>query len=346
MTTIENQIKAKASDLGFSFCGITNVETTPHINSYLEWINNGFHGQMRYLEEDYVKFGRLDPSSMLVGAKTAIVTGIHYSPILNNSNVNIASYAHYDDYHQVIRQKMQELLNWLQQNSASKFKNRIFVDSGPVMEKDFAIKAGLGSIGKNSLFYHLDYGSYVLLGVGFTNLALEIDEPNAIQDICRECEKCIHACPTGCITNQRVIDASECISYLTMEYKGIIPEDLTKKIGGWIFGCDICQKVCPLNEKLSSPKELKIFSVNKNILAVTDLVHEIQITEEEFKKRYENTALSRMPFESYLRNIIIAIGNAKSKELLSNLRYFQGMRNSEIIREHAAMAVEMIEREI
>jgi len=338
---LSNQIKAKANDLGFSFCGITGIHQTPHANAFINWLGKGYAGEMNYLNSPYIIKARLDPTSLLKNAQSAIIAGIHYLPKQDLQIVdqdypgNIASYAMYKDYHEVLKEKIKALMDWIAGQSYHQFEYRIFIDSGPVMEKDFALQAGLGMIGKNSLLYHPEYGSFVVLGCAFTNLKLHHDHP-IHSDFCGSCTRCIQACPTNCILDNRTIDARKCISYLTIEHKGIIPLELRSKIGTHIFGCDICQTACPENSRKSLNSSPALPKVRNSEIF---LLEESMLGEQDYIKKYENSPLDRLSHENYLRNLIIAMGNLHREEFVERLEYLLINHKSPIVRAHAAWAL-------
>lgn len=343
MSNLNSQIKAKAHNLGFSFCGITSMQRTPHANVFTTWAQSGYAGEMQYLEKPYIQNARKNPQSLLPDGRSAILLGIHYEPEPGKENLSeglngqIASYALYEDYHDILHPKIKDLIDWLKELTSPKAKFLVFVDSGPVMEKDFALQAGLGMIGKNSLLFHPNYGSYVFLGCVFTNITLQTDQPMQ-KDLCGSCVACIKACPTRCILNNRTLDARRCIAYLTIEYKGIIPITLRSKIGNRIFGCDICQDVCPENQRILSQKG-EAPPLNKLIQGPLNLLDEVQCTQEEFDLKYNISPINRLTYEMYLRNVVVAMGNLQRSEFVSPLRNILMKHPATLLRAHAAWAL-------
>ena len=341
MKALSSQIKAKANDLGFSFCGITKICMTSHANVFQSWLEKGYAGEMKYLESPHILKGRLNPATLLENAHSAIVVGLHYQPILdvNTTRIDlsgkIASYAIHADYHKVLKEKMKALMRYAAGQTDAPLEYRIFIDSGPVMEKDFAMQAGLGMIGKNSLFFHPEYGSFIVLGCVFANLELLQDQPIR-SDFCGSCSRCIQACPTGCILDNRTIDARRCISYLTIEYKGIIPLELRSKIGTHIFGCDVCQAACPENKKVSFNNSPALPKVRNSKIS---LLEESMISKQEYINKYQNSPLERLSHESFLRNLITAMGNLKKEAFTERLGSLLINHNSPIVRAHAAWAL-------
>ncbi|MBK0379184.1 tRNA epoxyqueuosine(34) reductase QueG [Mucilaginibacter segetis] len=294
-------IKAEAEKLGFMFCGIAKAEFLEDEAPKLEsWLSKGMHGEMHYMENHFDK--RLDPRLLVDGAKSVISLGLNYYN--NNIQIDITSpkiskYAYGVDYHSVIKDKLKQLLNTIN-TEIGEVNGRAFVDSAPVLDKAWAKKAGLGWIGKNANLISKKTGSFFFLAELIIDLELEYDiKPTA--DHCGSCTRCIDACPTDAIVGPYVVDGSRCISYLTIELKNEIPNEFKGKMDNWMFGCDICQDVCPWNRfsVLNSepafipPPELSQF--NKSDWD--------EITSETFKKVFKNSAVKRTRFEGLKRNI-------------------------------------------
>ena len=322
---MKERIKAEAKRLGFSFTGFTEPRQTPHFNNYLEWIQQRKNAGMEYLAKPYVIQGRRQPDSLLKGARSVIVAGIHYLPqielgdIANGDNTDrgwVAAYGSLVDYHKTIKQKFRSLSKSINELVGAEVKSKIFIDSGPVMEKDFARQAGLGWIGKNSLLITPQYGSYCLLGCLFLDLELPPDSPLE-EDICGECEICILACPTQCINSDRTIHAEQCISYQTTENPNDIPEGFGEKMGRWVFGCDICQIVCPGNRKLiektldPNPPQIPVISQKVDLSKVGT------INAKEFDQRFSDTPLARIGLKIFQRNVLNAWHNQNNKDQIS-----------------------------
>lgn len=321
-------IKAEAENLGFSFISIAPASQPPHYPIFMDWLSRGYSGEMHYLGRAQTILSRGNPAGLLNDAKSIIVFGLHYPPLTNNLQKNdlqdrptgwIASYATYQDYHSLLKQKARSLMDQIIDKSEKKVNYRIFVDSAPLMEKDTAYMAGTGWIGKHSLLISPVYGSYLMLGCILTNLDLPASLPFT-KDLCGNCRRCIQSCPTGCITDQHTIDANKCIAYLTIEYKGIIPRDLRPKIGQWIFGCDICQNNCPINRKIDKDAQAKSEFKKMIHSPVVDLIAEIQLEPEDFQAKFKGTAVLRLKPETYKRNLIIAMGNSKSPACAAPLK--------------------------
>ena len=290
-------IKSIASALGFSFCGISKAEFLKEDAPKLEeWLKRGYHGKMGYMENHFDK--RLDPTLLVPGAKSVVSLIYNYYPEKNLASpdqLKIAKYAYGEDYHFVIKDKLKEFLDLIHEQ-IGEIQGRAFVDSGPVMERTWAKKSGIGWIGKNSLLLNKSMGSFFFLAELIIDLELEYDGP--VKDHCGTCTACMDACPTDAIAQPYVIDGSKCISYFTIELKEEIPSDVKGKFENWIFGCDICQDVCPWNS-FSKPHNEQRFSPHPE-LAQQDWK---EITEEVFQKLFKHSAVKRTKLEGLKRNI-------------------------------------------
>jgi len=297
-------IKEKAKEIGFSSIGFAKAEQMNAEARRLEsWLNQNHHGQMSYLERHFDL--RTDPRKLVEGAKTVIsLTYNYYMPPVEKKEetYNISIYANGRDYHKVIRKKLKILFEYIQQISGN-VQGRVFVDSGPVLERDWAKRAGLGWMGKNTMMIHPKAGSWFFLAEIIIDLELDPDVP--LKDYCGTCKKCIEACPTEAFSKEGyILDASKCISYLTIELKGDIPEIFSGKFQDWIFGCDICQQVCPWNKFASPHNEPEFISAEELSLLSKDGWREM--TEPVFEKLFEGSALKRTKFEGMKRNIFFA----------------------------------------
>ncbi|MBM3137690.1 MAG: tRNA epoxyqueuosine(34) reductase QueG, partial [Chloroflexi bacterium] len=307
--------------LGFSFVGFTEPRQTPHFNNYLEWVQQGKNADLDYLAKPYVIQGRKEPKTLLEGARSVIVAGIHYVPqiqlgeITDQKNADhgwISAYGCLPDYHKTLKGKFQILVKSIVEIAGRKVKNKIFIDSGPVMEKDFALQAGLGWIGKNSLLISPQFGSFCLLGCLFLDLELTPDLPFS-GDGCGECEICIQTCPTHCINENRTIQAELCISYQTIENQYEIPESLREKLDGWVFGCDVCQMVCPENRKATARIQNIDSAQNPVISQKVKLSEFKSIKEEEFDKVFKGTSVTRVGIKNFQGNILNASTNREKQ---------------------------------
>lgn len=295
-------IKTTAKRLGFDFCGIAKAgfleEEAPKLE---DWLNRNYNGEMGYLANHFDK--RLDPSKLVEGAKTVVSLVYNYYPEetlpAGKSDIKIAKYAYGEDYHFVIRDKINEFLEILRAE-IGEIDGRGFVDSAPVMERQWAQKAGLGWLGKNSLLLSREMGSFFFLSELIIDLEVAPDTPLA-KDYCGTCTACIDACPTDAIVDNGVIDGSRCISYLTIELKDAIPSEFKGQMENWAFGCDICQDVCPWN-RFSKPHQEPRFSPNEELKALSKSDWQ-EVTEETFRKVFSKSAVKRTKLAGLQRNI-------------------------------------------
>jgi epoxyqueuosine reductase len=294
-----NFIKSIAAQLGFSFCGVSKAEYLEDDAPKLEaWLKRGYAGKMSYLENHFDK--RLDPTKLVPDAKSVISLLYNYYPEKEfaTDKLKIAKYAYGEDYHFVIKGKLKEFLQRLQEE-IGEVNGRAFVDSAPVMERAWAQKSGIGWIGKNSLLLNRSMGSFFFLAELIIDLELEYDGP--IKDYCGTCTACMDACPTDAIPEPYVVDGSKCISYFTIELKEEIPNEVKGKFENWIFGCDICQDVCPWN-RFSQPHHEPRFKPNPDLETMT-LNDWREITEDVFKKIFKKSAVKRTGLTGLKRNI-------------------------------------------
>jgi len=294
-------IKKEASRLGFDFCGVSRAEPLDEDARRLEvWLNKGFHGSMKYMENHFDL--RIDPTQLVPGAKSVIVLMLNYFPSARQAtdSPKISKYAYGRDYHEVIREKLKELLLFIK-NNIGEVHGRGFVDSAPVLERSWAVKSGLGWIGKNGNLISKSSGSFFFIATLITDLALKYDDPFA-RDYCGSCRKCIEACPTDAIQENKVIDGSKCISYFTIELKDmLIPEEQRGKFQNWIFGCDVCQDVCPWN-RFSKPANDPSMVQLPEVLNFSTAQWEA-LTEESFKKIFKHSPLMRSKYKGIQRNL-------------------------------------------
>lgn len=294
------QVKKIARDLQFSFCGIAQAEFLDTEAPRLEaWLKRGYQGRMAYLENHFDK--RLDPRLLVPGAKSVVSLGYNYFPPRNlaaDCHLKIAKYAYGEDYHHVIKERLFLFLNRLRE-AVGQVEGRVFVDSAPVHERAWAQRAGNGWIGKNSLLLNRQMGSFFFLAELIIDLDLMADGP--IADYCGTCTACQDACPTDAITEPYVVDASKCISYLTIELKEAIPPDFRGSMEGWVFGCDICQDVCPWNRFATPHRETRFLPSAELEQLVASNYQEL--TEEVFERVFKNSAVQRTRWQGIARNI-------------------------------------------
>ena len=292
-------IKSEAKRLGFSSCGISKAQFLEEEAPRLEkWLNSNMNGEMQYMENNFDK--RLDPTKLVEGSKSVISLLFNYYPEKAQipDTYKISKYAYGIDYHFVIKDKLKELLNFIEEE-IGEVSGRAFVDSAPVLDKAWAAKSGLGWVGKHTLLISQQQGSFQFVAELIIDLNLEYDLPTT--DHCGTCTKCIDACPTQAITEPYVVDGSKCISYFTIELKDEIPTDFKGKFEDWMFGCDICQDVCPWN-RFSKAHSEPLFNPHPELLSMTKKDWE-EITEDVFKEIFKKSAVKRTKFEGLKRNI-------------------------------------------
>jgi epoxyqueuosine reductase len=294
-------IKSKALEAGFDSCGITPARFLEKDAPRLEkWLKNGYHGDMTWMENHFDK--RLDPSKLVLGAKSVVCLTFNYFPeedlFPDQNDVKIAKYAYGQDYHHVLKSKMKKLTQALEQEMG-KFNYRYFVDSAPVLERSLAAQAGLGWIGKHSLLLSKKKGSFFFLAVLISDLEPAFDGP--VTDHCGSCTACIDACPTEAIVEDKVVDSNKCISYLTIELKKEIPTSFKNNMENWVFGCDICQDVCPWN-RFSEPHKEPLFAPNQQLKAMKAEDWE-ELTQETFSQIFRKSAVKRTKHTGLKRNL-------------------------------------------
>ncbi|MHA7130447.1 tRNA epoxyqueuosine(34) reductase QueG [Algoriphagus namhaensis] len=295
-------IKSTAKKLGFDFCGIAKAgfleEEAPRLE---EWLSRNYQGKMSYLANHFDK--RLDPTKLVDGAKTVVSLAYSYFPEETlpegPEKIKIAKYAYGEDYHFVIKDKLKTFLEILRKE-VGEIEGRAFVDSAPVMERQWAQKAGIGWIGKNSLLLNKKQGSFFFLAELIIDLDVKPDDP-ITKDYCGTCTKCLDACPTDAILAPQVVDGSKCISYLTIELKEEIPMEFKGKMENWAFGCDICQDVCPWN-RFSKPHQEPRFDPPAELRDFTNRDWE-EMTEETFRKVFKKSPLKRTKYSGLIRNV-------------------------------------------
>ena len=293
-------IKAEAKRLGFLSCGISKAEFLEEEAPQLErWLHNSMHGNMHYMENHFDK--RLDPTLLVEGSKSVISLTYNYYTDAVQQDADapkISKYAYGVDYHYVIKDKLNQLLEYIK-NEIGDIHGRTFVDSAPIMEKAWAKKSGLGWIGKHSNLITQKVGSYYFIAELIVDLDLEVD--HAVTDHCGSCTACIDACPTQAITEPYKVDGSKCISYFTIELKENIPSEMKGQLDHWMFGCDVCQEVCPWN-RFSKNHSEPLFNPNPKLLSMSKKDWE-EITQETFNKVFKKSAVKRTKYVGLKRNV-------------------------------------------
>ena len=345
---------AEARALGFEMAGVVTRGDSEHMAHFRRWIESGLHGRMDYLSRHDAVKRRADLDRTLPGFESALVVAHSYAdarpttPSPRPARAIIARYARGRDYHHVITEKLDTLARRLEVLAGRRFRRRAYVDTGPLLERELAVRAGLGWFGKNTMLIHPRRGSYFFLGVLLTDFTLEPSTPFT-EDHCGTCRRCLDACPTGALLGYDddgapVMDATRCISYLTIELKGPIPVELRPAIGNRVYGCDICQEVCPWNERFSSPAAEPAYSPRPELndpSLINLATRLLEMSGKAFLREYRDSPVSRARRNGLLRNVCVALGNWGAAEAVPVLERAAGDQ-SELVREHARWALERI----
>ncbi|MGH7966926.1 MAG: tRNA epoxyqueuosine(34) reductase QueG [Candidatus Binatia bacterium] len=332
--SLEEQIHTQAAALGFTLCGFTRLSVLPREQFFADWLTQGYAGEMHYLAREPER--RLNPAIPFPQARSVICLGYPYAPPhlplidwRRELRGRIAAYAAGVDYHQLITTKLQTLIAFLNELRPDLWA-RPYVDTGPLLEREWAYRSGLGWFGKNTMLLHKQAGSWFFLAEILVSLDLQGEGiPTAH---CGTCTRCLSDCPTGALAAGYVLKAPLCISYLTIEHRGPIPPALRPKLGNWIFGCDVCQEVCPWNEKFGRPRDDLVEELCPSLPALMTL------DEAGFRARFGHSAVRRAKRRGLLRNVAIALGNSGNPEALSPLR--AALQDAEpLVRSHAAWAL-------
>ncbi len=343
---IEQAIKSEALRLGFAFCGITTADPPPHHSQYQQWLSDGCAGSMQYLERQEPKRGDLD--QVLPGAESVVVVGLNYTPPApvapssSSARGVIARYARFDDYHAILWGRLEGLLAYIQQLRPEAV-GKVYCDTGPITERDLAMRAGIGFIGKHTGLINRRLGNWFFLGeIILAGVSLAPDTPETPH--CGTCSRCIPACPTGAITAPYRLDARRCISYLTIELKGSIPAELRPLIGNRIYGCDDCLAACPWNRFATVSDDPAVQP--RDDLTAPDLVELLTLTDEQFRERFARSPIKRAKRRGLLRNVCVALGNIGDMSAVPALERARDHDREPLVCEHAAWAVtQILERE-
>jgi epoxyqueuosine reductase len=337
-----DRIKTFARDLGCELVGVAPVAQFKELDFYPQWLEQGYAGEMHYLERQLP--ARLDPRQILPEAQSVIVIGVVYhtaAPLSTEINDPqrgwISRYAWGEDYHEMLREKLAALHSYLEKDAGTDYQGRYYVDTGPVLDRVFAKYAGLGWFGKNTNLINQRLGSWFFIGELITNLVLEFDAPPP--DRCGTCRRCIDACPTDAFIAPYVLDSRRCISYLTIELREEISEALRPLMRNHIFGCDICQDVCPWNRKAAVTPE-QVFSPRSGMVA-PQLEAMIEMDEQAFRQQFRHSPIKRAKWQGFMRNVLVAIGNSRVKAFLPMVARFLE-HPDDLLRSHARWAYEKL----
>ena len=337
--SIENEIKARAASLGFPLCGITSPEPPAGYAKYLDWLERGHHAGMSYLESAYHKEMRQDPARLFPDLGSIILLGFPYNltqpgQIMQNDLGIISGYASGEDYHEWIPRLLQPLIDFLVESCKVESLPRVFTDSTPILERELAQRAGLGWIGRNGCLISPKWGSSFFLAEIFSDIQLTPDHAFET-DHCGTCRRCIDACPTGCILPDRTIDANDCLSYHSIENRKLIPEAIMERFSNQIFGCDICQSVCPWNR--FAPVEQ-----NNEMLTLDQMESILSMDESAFNDRFGNTPVSRVRYTGLKRNILIYLGNNGQLHTSDMIRNLLAFESDPVLQSTAVWALEKL----
>jgi epoxyqueuosine reductase len=337
--------RRRAVELGFAEVGIIAATPSPQLDAYLRWIEAGMYGAMGYLARPDRVARRRDLNVILPGVRTLVIVALDYgadtlpSTILSDPRRGrFSNYARGADYHARMAPRLEELAAWLAAQSGADIDSRVYVDTGAILERSHARQAGLGFTGKNTMLIHPRRGSYFFLGEILTTLDFdEADQPGRAT-MCGTCTRCLHACPTAAFPRPYVLDARRCISYLTIELKGTIPVDLRPLMDNWVYGCDVCQMVCPFTRKFARPAGDQA-DVEQAGPLLRDL---LALDDEGFRVRYSGSAVRRIGRDRLVRNACVAAGNSGARELIAPLEWLARGDRSDLVRSHAEWALDRL----
>jgi epoxyqueuosine reductase len=329
-------IKAQAYGLGFDLVGITRLGPAETAPMFEEWVARGFAGEMGYMERWTDK--RRDTRLPFAGVSSAVVVGLNYGGSAPAGP--IARYARGDDYHEIMWSKLDSLHEWISRTSGAAVKGKSYVDTGPILERDLARRAGLGWFGKNTNLINPQLGSFFFIGALLIDMELEPDTPFEA-DRCGTCTRCLQVCPTDAFVSERVLDATKCISYLTIESRGAIPEELRDEIGSLIYGCDICQDVCPWNQRFSRDAALTEFDprpvlASNDSRAIARAILEMDV--DRFRAEFKGSPMKRAKLSGLKRNAAVALGNSNNPDDIDVLTA-AAASDDPLVAEHAAWAL-------
>jgi epoxyqueuosine reductase len=342
--TLSQRLTEKAYELGFDLIGIAPANRAPHADAYQRWLAQGYAGEMGWLAREPER--RADPRLVLPGVEAVLVVGLSYFALNPPAHLwadpargRVARYAWGPDYHHLMLPRLHALGDFAEKEARQVVNRRVYVDTGPILERDIAAQAGLGFIGKNTLLIRPGLGSYLFLGEILLDVTLEYETLNET-GTCGRCARCLNACPTQALVAPYTLDSRRCLSYLTIEHRGAIPLEVRPLLGNWIFGCDACQEICPWVRRYAQPPAQPLFQYNPDI-AAPRLLEVMALNEAGFRARFGHTPLARAQRRGLLRNVAVALGNGGRAESLPVLQ--QALADPEpLIQEHAAWAIAQI----
>jgi epoxyqueuosine reductase len=348
--TLTETVKAEAHRLGFELVGVTGIEPPAHFPVFERWLELGRHGEMGYLAKETARQRRADPRQILPDCQSILVLGMRYpaagtvpaadraaEPLSDDPAGRVAAYAWGADYHDILPPRLRALAAFIEKQAEKPISHRFYTDTGPVLERDLAQRAGLGWIGKNTCLINPRQGSYFFLAEILLGIDLEPDAPFEA-DHCGTCSRCIEACPTQCILPDRTLDARRCISYLTIELKGAIPADMRQQMGKWVFGCDVCQQVCPWNLRFATPDGDAELAARPEMQRPR-LAGEVLLNPQAFNLKFRGSPVQRAHRRGYLRNVATALGNSGSAAAIPALATALASDPEALVRLHAAWAL-------
>jgi len=337
-------LQAETERLGLILSGIAPVAPPAHLNVYEQWVASGLHAGMQYLATERAQERRANPALIAPLARSLLVIAMRYhSPLqppdgpAGEALGRVAAYAWGDDYHEVVPPLLEELARAIERFLGRPVRSHSYTDTGPILERDLAEAAGLGWIGKNTCLISPGQGSFFLIGETFLDAEIE-PSPPFTSDHCGSCRRCIEACPTQAIRSDRTIDSSRCISYLTIENKGPIPSELRGKLGDWIFGCDVCQMVCPWNLRFAA-RDGHSSTAPRPEVPRPILRSELRLTAQAFNPKLQRSPIQRAKRRGYLRNVAVALGNQADPASIPDLAQAMETEPEPLVRAHAAWAL-------
>ena len=343
-TRTAQYIADEAQRLGFDLVGFTSPAPPETLEGYHSWLVNGYHGEMAYLARADATAKRTDLSLVQPGVQSVVTVGANYHTVTLPADLRddpsrgvFASYAWGDDYHEWFASRLHRLAEFVRELCGEPIANRAYADTGPILERDLAVRGGLGFVGKNTNLIHPQIGSWLFLGELLLAVELPAAKPEPARGTCGDCTRCLDACPTGALVAPYVLDARRCISYLTIELKGAIPRELRPLLGNRIFGCDICQEVCPWNRRYSQPTREPAFQPRTDALA-PHLLGLFALDAADFRSRYRTSPVLRAKRRGLLRNAAVALGNWGDRAAIATLSRALG-DDEPLVRGHAAWAL-------